>query len=66
MQPHDTPRPGLLQRVSRAMFWNAALLPMIALVNLAAAIMIRRGFGAFPAVGKGGKTGRESVRSTAG
>jgi AcrR family transcriptional regulator len=28
--------------------------------------LIRRGFGAFPAVGKGGKTGRESVRSTAG
>ena len=28
--------------------------------------LIRRGFGAFPAVGKGGKAGRESVGSTAG
>jgi O-antigen/teichoic acid export membrane protein len=36
---------ALLQRVSRAMFWNALMLPGITLVNLAAAVMIRRGFG---------------------
>ena len=28
--------------------------------------LIRRGFGAFPAVGRGGRSGRESVGSTAG
>ncbi|MES1254084.1 MAG: hypothetical protein ABUS56_00635, partial [Acidobacteriota bacterium] len=35
----------LLKRVSRAMFWNASMLPVITIVNLAASVMIRRGFG---------------------
>jgi O-antigen/teichoic acid export membrane protein len=35
----------LLKRASRAMFWNASMLPVITVVNLAAAVMIRRGFG---------------------
>ena len=35
----------LLRRVSRAMFWNASMLPAIMAVNLAAAVLIRRGFG---------------------
>ena len=36
---------ALLRRVSRSMFWNASMLPVIIVVNLAAGIMIRRGFG---------------------
>ncbi|MGE0702353.1 MAG: hypothetical protein AB7P22_00305 [Vicinamibacterales bacterium] len=43
--PHDGSANVLLRQVSRAMFWNAAMLPVIAAVNLAAAVMIRRGFG---------------------
>lgn len=39
------PDDGLLRRVSRAMFWNASMLPAIMAVNLAAAVTIRRGFG---------------------
>ncbi len=35
----------LLRRVSRAMFWNASMLPVIIAVNLGGAILIRRGFG---------------------
>lgn len=36
---------GLLQRASRALFWNASMLPLITAINLLAAVMIRRGFG---------------------
>lgn len=36
---------GLLGRASRAMFWNASMLPLIMAINLGAAVMIRRGFG---------------------
>lgn len=36
---------SLLRRVSRAMFWNASMLPVIMAVNLGAAVLIRRGFG---------------------
>jgi len=36
---------GLLQRASRSMFWNATLLPLITVFNLAASILIRRYFG---------------------
>ncbi len=36
---------GLLRRASRAMFWNASMLPLITAINLTAAVMIRRGFG---------------------
>ena len=36
---------GLLQPVSRAMFWNASLLPVTAILTLAASILIRRRFG---------------------
>jgi O-antigen/teichoic acid export membrane protein len=39
------PDDGLLRRVSRAMFWNASLLPAIMAVNLGAAVLIRRGYG---------------------
>ena len=35
----------LLRRASRSMFWNAMLLPLITIFNLAASIMIRRYFG---------------------
>jgi len=35
----------LLRRASRSMFWNAMLLPLITIFNLAASIMIRRHFG---------------------
>ena len=43
----STPAPddGLLRRVSRAMFWNASMLPAIMAVNLGAAVLIRRGYG---------------------
>lgn len=37
--------PRLLTRVSRSMFWNATLLPLIAVSNFALAILIRRHFG---------------------
>lgn len=36
---------GLLHRASRAMFWNATLLPLITIFNLAASILIRQHFG---------------------
>ncbi len=36
---------ALLHRASRSMFWNATILPVITIFNLAAAIMIRRYFG---------------------
>ena len=35
----------LLHRVADSMFWNATLLPIITLLNLAASILIRRTFG---------------------
>lgn len=35
---------ALLGRVARAMFWNAALLPLITLLNLVAAYLLRRTF----------------------
>jgi len=35
----------LLRRASRSMFWNATLLPLITIFNLAAAVLIRRYFG---------------------
>lgn len=37
--------PGLLQRASRSMFWNALLLPTITAFNLVMALVIRRYFG---------------------
>lgn len=37
--------PALLGRVSRALFWNASMLPVIMVINMAAAVLIRRGFG---------------------
>lgn len=39
------PDDGLLRRVSRAMFWNASMLPAIMAVNLGAAVLVRRGYG---------------------
>ncbi len=35
----------LLRRASRSMFWNATLLPVITIFNLAASILVRRYFG---------------------
>ena len=35
---------GRLRRVSRSLFWNATLLPLITVLNLTAAILIRRYF----------------------
>lgn len=40
----DTPGGRLLQRVGLSMFWNAALLPLIAIFNLGSALLIRRYF----------------------
>ena len=42
---HHTPRPGLLQQVSRAVFWNTALLPLIALAGMLLSVLVRRSFG---------------------
>ncbi|MGE0450122.1 MAG: hypothetical protein AB7Q29_11135 [Vicinamibacterales bacterium] len=39
------PADGLLRRASRAMFWNALMLPAITVINLAGAVLLRRGFG---------------------
>jgi len=36
---------NLLQRVSRSLFWNATLLPLISAANLITAVLIRRYFG---------------------
>lgn len=40
----------LLQQASRAAFWNALLLPLLSLANLAFAVLIRRRFGLFSGV----------------
>ena len=37
--------PSLLHKVSRSVFWNALLLPLIAILNAVLSILIRRGFG---------------------
>jgi O-antigen/teichoic acid export membrane protein len=42
---HHTPQPGLLQQVSRAVFWNTALLPLIALAGMLLSVIVRRSFG---------------------
>jgi len=37
--------PSLLHKVSRSVFWNALLFPLIAVLNAVLSILIRRGFG---------------------
>ncbi len=37
--------PSLLHKISRSVFWNALLLPLIAILNAVLSILIRRGFG---------------------
>jgi O-antigen/teichoic acid export membrane protein len=37
--------PSLLHKISRSVFWNALLLPLIALLNAVLSVLIRRGFG---------------------
>lgn len=37
--------PGLLHNVSRAVFWNTALLPFVALSGIALSVLVRRRFG---------------------
>lgn len=37
--------PGLLHQISRAVFWNAALLPLIALAGVLLSVLVRRRFG---------------------
>ncbi len=38
-------RGSLFRRVSQSIFWNAALLPLVSVLNLVAAVLIRRYFG---------------------
>lgn len=43
--PRSPARDDLAHRVSRSVFWNAVLLPVIALLNLVMASLVRRTFG---------------------
>ena len=47
--PNPSGRP-LIEDVSRAAFWNVLLLPLVGIVNLAFAVLIRRRFGLFSGV----------------
>ena len=42
---NDTPPPGLLHQVSRAVFWNTALLPLVGLAGVLLSVLVRRNFG---------------------
>jgi O-antigen/teichoic acid export membrane protein len=37
--------PGLLHQVSRAVFWNTALLPLVSLAGILLSVLVRRSFG---------------------
>ncbi|MEO5740910.1 MAG: hypothetical protein ABIS29_09990 [Vicinamibacterales bacterium] len=41
----ETPQPGLLHQVSRAVFWNTALLPFVAVSGMLLSVLVRRSFG---------------------
>ncbi len=43
--PDKAPQPGLLQEVSRAVFWNTALLPVVTVAGIVLSILVRRTFG---------------------
>ena len=51
----------LARQFSRAAFWNTLLLPVIAALNLAFAILIRRWFGLFSGVQAGFKGSSQHV-----
>ena len=40
-----TPRAGLLHQVSRAVFWNTALLPLVSVAGILLSVLVRRSFG---------------------
>jgi O-antigen/teichoic acid export membrane protein len=46
-EPADAahPRPGLLHQVSRGIFWNAALLPLVSVAGILLSVLVRRSFG---------------------
>ena len=45
MSEDRTPPPGLLHQVSRAVFWNTALLPLVSLAGILLSVLVRRSFG---------------------
>jgi O-antigen/teichoic acid export membrane protein len=48
--PAAPTEPALFDRVSRAIAWNALLLPLVAILNALTSILVRRGFGLHSAV----------------
>jgi O-antigen/teichoic acid export membrane protein len=42
---HQAPQPGLLHQVTRGVFWNTALLPLVALSGILLSVLVRRSFG---------------------
>ena len=45
MTERRTQHPGLLHQVSRAVFWNTALLPLVSLAGILLSVLVRRSFG---------------------
>ena len=45
MSEDRTAQPGLLHQISRAVFWNTALLPLVSLSGILLSVLVRRSFG---------------------
>ena len=45
MKDAPASRPGLLHQVSRAIFWNTALLPLVSVSGILLSVLVRRSFG---------------------